>query len=50
MAKDLGIKERVITEEEVNRAIELADSDHDGVITKDEMTHWIAYFMGHCER
>ena len=34
MAKDLGTKIREITEEEVNKAIELADTDHDGVISK----------------
>jgi Ca2+-binding EF-hand superfamily protein len=50
MAKDLGTKIREITEEEVDKAIELADSNHDGVISKQEMTHWVAYYMTHCER
>jgi Ca2+-binding EF-hand superfamily protein len=27
----------------------LADENHDGVITKDEMTHWLAYYMSHKE-
>ena len=50
MAKDLGMKIREITEEEVDRAMDLADENHDGVISKDEMTHWIAYYMSHCDR
>lgn len=50
LAKDLGKKFREITEDEVNKAMELADENHDGVISKEEMTHWVAYYMSHSTR
>ena len=49
VARDIGIKPRQVTEQEVEVAIELADENHDGVITKEEMTHWLAYYMSHSE-
>ena len=36
---------RLIPQEDVDRAIEECDKDHDGKITKEEMNNWLVSYM-----
>ena len=41
---------RLIPQEDVDRAIEECDKDHDGKITKDEMNNWLVSYMQNHEQ
>ena len=44
-AKKLGRPAKDITKEEVEAAMELCDTNHDGMLSKDEMNKWIVEHM-----